>query len=126
MGLVESAGGGLMSFFVMLSESGSADVSSWKDFGSTTLLAGVIVWMATKAFPQLLKRHDDAQESARNHFEKILNDIEDSRSRAAREGHEAAQSLAKALQENSKAIHENSTTMNSLQHQMRSRPPQNN
>lgn len=86
-------------------------IAPWGQMTATAVMLAMFVWMITKWFPQLLDRHDIAQEKTREHFEKILDKIESSREKenaqrfqAAKDGHDAAKALSHAIDGNTQAI----------------------
>ena len=87
------------------------DLAPWAQMTATGVVLAMFVWMITKWFPQLLDRHDIAQEKTREHFERILDKIEGNREKenvqryqAAKDGHDAAKHLSHAIECNTQAI----------------------
>lgn len=86
-------------------------ISGWANLTATGAMMALLVWVVTKAFPKMLDRHDEAQLEARNHFEKILNKVEDGaaardqlRLAATKDGHDAARKLADQIAINTQAV----------------------
>lgn len=86
-------------------------IAPWGQMTATAVMLSMFVWMITKWFPQLLERHDIAQEKTREHFERILDKIEANREKenaqrfqAAKDGHDAAKALSHAIDGNTQAI----------------------
>jgi len=87
------------------------DLAPWAQMTATGVVLAMFVWMITKWFPQLLERHDAAQEKTREHFERILDKIETNREKenagrhqTAKDGHDAAKALSHAVENNTTAI----------------------
>jgi hypothetical protein len=86
----------------------SADpLVNWANLTATAAMIGLMTWLITKGMPSLLDRHDKAQEASRAHFESILNKIDERREHAAREGHDAAKTLATAIDKQCDTLVEN-------------------
>lgn len=98
-----------------------ANVASWANLSATALIGALLVWIITKAFPKMLDRHDTVQEQTRAHFERILTNIETSRSTAAREGHDAAKQLAGSISTSNEAVRENTRAIDGLSQKISNR-----
>ena len=123
-----------MKLFFLLAQASPASaplgLDQWTNMGTTGVCIALLVWIITKAHPQMLEKneakHVEARQQsdakhleARQHFEMILNKIEDRRAEATREGHDAAKQLSISLREQNEAIHENTVALNELASEVR-------
>ena len=108
----DSREGGMITFAetVMAGEG----FTSWANLGATGIIGALLVWIITKAFPTMLERHDKVQEETRQHFERILTNVDTSRALSAHEGHEAAKELSKSIERSSECVRQNTSAVEKL------------
>lgn len=111
-----------MNWFITLSTATAASESlpSWANLTATGIIALLLVWIITKAFPAMLERHDTVQQTTREHFERILNNIDASRAISAKEGHDAARELGSAIDKSTEMIRQNTHAVEGLSHRLNS------
>lgn len=88
--------------------------TSWANLGATGIIGALLVWIITKAFPTMLERHDKVQEETRQHFERILTNVDTSRVLSAKEGHDAAKELSKSIDRSSECVRLNTSAVEKL------------
>jgi len=96
-------------------------LSTWGNLTATAAMIMLMGWLITKGMPSLLERHDKAQEASRDHFEKILNQMDSRRESAAREGHEAAKILATAIDKSCDTVAENTFAIREFANTMKNK-----
>lgn len=96
-------------------------IATWGNLTATAAMIGLMTWLITKGMPSLLDRHDKALETTRSHFEEILNRIDSRREIAAREGHDAAKTLATAIDKQCDTLSENTFAIRELGNTFRGR-----
>jgi hypothetical protein len=95
-----------------------AELASWANLTATGIIGMLLVWIITKAFPQMLERHDAVQLETRGHFERVLNSIDSSRATSAKEGHDAAKQLSVAIDRSTEGVRENTKAVDGLTQQV--------
>lgn len=90
------------------------DVAPWAQLGGIAVITWLLIWMITKAFPDLMERHEVKQAEARQHFETILNKIESNRMASAKEGHDAAKTLGSAMNDQCENLRENTLALEQI------------
>lgn len=96
-------------------------LAAWANLTATAAMICLMAWLITKGMPSLLDRHDKAQEASRAHFESILNKVDERRESAAREGHEAAKTLATAIDKQCDTLVENTYAIREFANTIKSR-----
>ena len=96
-------------------------LAAWANLTATAAMICLMAWLITKGMPSLLDRHDKAQEASRAHFESILNKVDERRESAAREGHEAAKTLAAAIDKQCDTLVENTYAIREFANTIKSR-----
>ena len=99
----------------------SDPLATWANITATAAMIWLTAWLITKGMPSLLDRHDKAQEAARTHFETILNKVDERRESSAREGHEAAKTLANAIDKQCGILTENTYAIRDFSNTVKSR-----
>lgn len=89
-------------------------LASWANLTATGIIGALLVWIITKAFPTMLARHDKVQEETRQHFERILTNVDTSRALSAREGHDAAKELSKSIERSTEEVRQNTSAIERL------------
>lgn len=93
-------------------------LAPWASLTSTGACIGLLIWLITKGFPNMLEKHEKVQAETRGHFERILTNIDTSRTMSARDGHEAARHLSTAIEKNADSVRDNTKAMDSLTQKM--------
>lgn len=100
-------------------------ITPYINLGATGAVCSLLIWLITKAFPAMFERHDQIQQNTisrfetvtketRDHFEDILTKIDNTRSVAAKEGHDAAKQLSTAIAASTECTKDNTRAVEGL------------
>jgi uncharacterized membrane protein YhiD involved in acid resistance len=108
-----------------VTDASNPSLTQYANLTATGIVCALLVWLITKAFPAMFERHDQIQQATmsrfelinkdtKDHFERILTNIDQNRTKSAQEGHDAAKHLSRSIDESTVCIKDNTRAVEEL------------